>query len=81
MGQANWHDSRSPLYLQQIRHVDQAYAPDGTYWGIGHLWCAFNGDDDRYGAGHGTRIYVDAHDRDEAKARVLALYPDVTFRR
>jgi hypothetical protein len=82
MGQATWHDSDSPLYIQRVRLTDDVYAPDGTYWGLpSNLWCAFNGDDDRFAAGHGTRIYVRAEYRDEAKRKVLALYPNVTFRR
>jgi hypothetical protein len=82
MGRSDWHDSKSPLYLQKVRMVDGDYAPDGTYWGSGTpLWCAFNGTDDRFVAGAGTRIYLRAIDRKDAKVQIQARYPGVTFRR
>lgn len=82
MGAANFTDATTPLYLQRVRFSDGCYAPDHTYWGSpADLWCAFNGDDDpEYGAGHGTRIYVRAKDRESAKQAVLEDY-DVKFRR
>lgn len=82
MGQPNFHDSKSPLYLQKVDMVDGAYAPDGTYWGKpADLWCAFNGLDDRFVTGSGTRIYVRAVDRKDAEVQIQARYPGVTFRR
>ena len=82
MGQRNWHDSDSPLYLQKVEFVDGDYAPDGTYWGSGTpLWCAFNGTDNEFVAGAGTRIYVRANDRLSAKVAIHAQYPGITFRR
>lgn len=83
LGDRNYALSDSPLYLQRINFVDGDYAPDGTYWGGSGtpLWCAFNGDDEEYAAGHGTRIYVRAKTREDAKAAVLADFPDATFRK
>lgn len=86
MGQSSFHDACSPLYLQQVRLGDGGdYAADGTYWGGGigmtPLWCAFNGDDDGYAAGQGSRIYVRARNREVAKQRVLARFANATFRR
>ena len=83
LGDTNFHMADSPLYLQRVRFIDHDYAPDGTYWGGTDtpLWCAFNGDDDEYAAGHGTRIYVRAKTRDEAKAAVQRDYPTATFRK
>ena len=82
LGDRNFHLAASPLYLQRVRFIDHDYAPDGTYWGGTDtpLWCAFNGDDDEYSAGHGTRIYVRAKTREAAKAAVLADFPDTVFR-
>lgn len=81
LGDTNFHLATSPLYLQRVRFVDGDYAPDGTYWGNNGtpLWCAFNGDDGEDAAGHGSRIYVRAETRDEAKTSILADYPNVRF--
>lgn len=83
LGDTNFNDAASPLYLQRVRFVDGDYAPDGTYWGNNGtpLWCAFNGDDGQYAASHGSRIYVRAKTRDEAKAAVQREYPEVTFQK
>lgn len=81
LGDSNFHLATSPLYLQRINFVDGDYAADGTYWGNNGtpLWCAFNGDDEEYAAGHGTRIYVRAKTREEAKTVVLRQYPHTKF--
>lgn len=81
LGDRNYALSDSPLYLQRINFVDGDYAPDGTYWGNNGtpLWCAFNGDDDEYAAGHGTRIYVRAKTREEARSTIQQQYPYVRF--
>ena len=81
LGDTNFHLATSPLYLQRVRFVDGDYAPDGTYWGDNGtpLWCAFNGDDGDDAAGYGSRIYVRAKTRDEAKTSILAEYPHVRF--
>lgn len=81
MGDTNFDEATSPLYLQRVHFVDGDYAPDGTYWGNNGtpLWCAFNGDDGENAAGHGSRIYVRAKTRDEAKTNTLADYPNVRF--
>lgn len=83
LGDHNFHMSDSPLFLQRVRFIDHDYAPDGTYWGNNGtpLWCAFNGDDDEYAAGHGSRIYVRAKTREEAKAAVQRAYPEATFQK
>lgn len=82
MGAINRNDSDSPLYLQRVHFVDGDYGADGTYWGGGRgtepLWCAFNGEDDKFAPAMGTRIYVRAKNRREAALRVLADY-DVEF--
>ena len=41
----------------------------------------FNADDAEYAAGHGSRIYVRAKTRDEAKATIQQDYPTATFRK
>ncbi len=81
MGDTNFHLTQGPLYLQRINFVDGDYAADGTYWGNNGtpLWCAFNGDDDEFAAGHGTRIYVRAKTREEARRAVQQQYPYVRF--
>lgn len=83
LGDTNFHLAESPLYLQKVCFEDHDYAPDGTYWGNNGtpLWCAFNGDDEKYAAGHGSRIYVRAKTRDEAKDAVQRDYPEATFQR
>lgn len=82
LGQHSWRDSYSPLYLQRVRLVDGDYAADGTYWGApADLWCAFNGTDELFVAGAGTRIYVRARNREDAKAQIQARYPGISFRR
>lgn len=83
LGDSNFHLATSPLYLQRVRFIDHDYATDGTYWGNNGtpLWCAFNGDDEKYAAGHGSRIYVRAKTRDEAKDAVQREYPEATFQR
>jgi len=83
MGARDVHDAKSRLYLQRIRFVDGDYGADGTYWGGGDspsLWCAFNGpDDDTFSAAMGTRVYVRANTREEAKQLLLETYPDMEF--
>ena len=83
LGARNFNDAESSLYLQRIVFVGYDYAADGTYWGSGGdpLWCAFNGDDDDFAAGRGTRIYVRAASRSLAMQAVADQYPDVTFKR
>jgi hypothetical protein len=71
-----------PLRCQRIQLVDGDYGPDGTYWGASSpLWCAFNGDNDEYAAGQGTRIYVRALTREGAKQALMQLYANVWFRK
>ena len=79
LGDTNFRDSEAPLYLQRVRLIDGDYGKDGTYWGAsptGHVWCACNGEDYEFAPAMGTRIYVRAKTREEAKAEVLRLYPD-----
>jgi hypothetical protein len=77
MGDSDRYDMTLKLYLQRINMVNAAYAPDGTYWGMGMpMWCAFNAP-----AAQGTRIYVRAKHREDAKAAVLAKITYVTFYR
>ncbi len=85
LGARNHHDSTSRVYLQRIRFVDGDYGADGTYWGQGskasdRLWCAFNGyDDPDFEVAQGTRAYVRAATREEAKTGLLETYPDMEF--
>lgn len=77
MGSRNVCDSDGPLHLQRVHFVDYCYGPDGTYWGgPSDMYCAF----DAAGAQE-TRIYVRAKTRTEARASVLDLFPNVTFKR
>ncbi len=82
MGARDFHNSDTPLYLQRVNFVDGDYGPDGTYWGSGTpLYCAFNGSDcPQFAPAHGTRVYVRAKTRTEAKRLILEIY-DVTFKR
>jgi len=82
LGQSDFNNSRSPLYLQRINFQDGDYAADGTYWGSGSsaLWCAFNGEDADYAAAQGTRIYVRASTRAGAKLEVCKQFRNVTFK-
>lgn len=82
MGDSNFNETTAPLYLQRVRFVDGDYGPDGTYWGYTqgeHLYCAFNRETTAYAAGHGTRIYVRAGSRAQAKSEVQQDYPDARF--
>lgn len=85
MGDRDTDQSDSPLYVQRVRFVDGDYGPDGTYWGAssqaGYVYCAFNGEDDKYAPAMGTRIYVRAHTRAEAIKVIRESYPDATFKR
>lgn len=82
LGDSNFNESYEPVYLQRVRFIDGDYGPDGTYWGYTqgeHLYCAFNRETPDHAAGHGTRIYVRAESRQEAKAEVLERYPSTKF--
>lgn len=82
MGDKNVYSGSIYLHLQRVDLVDGGYARDGTYWGIGlPLWCAFNSTDAEHEAGHGTRIYVRATFRDEAKLIILKDFVNVRFHR
>jgi len=82
MGASDIYDGSIRLYLQRVRFVDGDYGPDGTYWGYSdgeHLYCAFNGDSPGSKAGYGTRIYVRAESRSEAKSLAKERYVNVRF--
>jgi hypothetical protein len=85
MGDSNFRDTESRLYLQAIRFVEGDYAPDATYWGGGfgskRLYCAFNGEDADFAPAMGARIYVRAKNRAEAKREISEMYPDAKFYR
>jgi hypothetical protein len=92
MGDSNMYDGSIYLHLQRVRLVDGDYGPDGTYWGQGskpehRLWCAFNPENaensagDEYAPAMGTRIYVRAATRADAKAAVKKDYVNVRFYR
>ncbi len=83
MGDRDTDQSDSPLHVQRVRLVDGDYGPDGTYWGGGgeHIYCAFNGEDDKYAPAMGTRIYVRAYTRAGAIEAIRESYPDATFKR
>lgn len=84
MGDKNIYDGSIYLHLQRVDLVDGDYGPDGTYWGAsktGHIYCAFNADNAEHAAGHGTRIYVRASFRDEAKLLIMKDYVNVRFKR
>lgn len=83
LGCSDQYDGHIRLHLQRVRFVDGGYAPDGTYWGGGravpYLWCAFNPDTATAPAAMGTRLYVRAWSRDEAKQIILRNYVNTRF--
>jgi hypothetical protein len=83
LGASDQYDGHIVLRLQRVRFVDGGYAPDGTYWGGGtstpYLWCAFNPDTATAPAAMGTRLYVRAWSRDEAKQIILKNYVNTRF--
>lgn len=82
LGDPGFNESASPLHLQQVRLDSGGYGPDATYWGLGgdRLYCAFNGDDERFAPAMGTRLYVRAANRKEARQCVASISPRSTFR-
>lgn len=78
LGAGNTFDEDSgPLYVQRINFIDGDYAADGTYWGgrpSAPLWCGFSFD----GL---SRVYVRAHNRDEAIAVIVSDHPTARFAR
>lgn len=81
LGDSDVYDGSTKLHLQRVRLVDGDYGPDGTYWGGGSipLWCAFNPTNDKCDAAMGTRIYVRARSRSEAKQTVQQQYGNIKF--
>ena len=76
MGSTDMLDDSPDLYLQRVNFIDGDYGPDGTYWGDNGtpVWCAFNAP-----IAQGTRVYVRAKTRNDAKIAVLAKMPNVNF--
>jgi hypothetical protein len=72
-------DAPVRLRLQRMRMVDGDYDQGGAYWGaningkIGDMYAAW-GEWDKQ-----VRVFVRAHDREEAKTKVLALLPRAEF--
>jgi hypothetical protein len=81
LGYHHHNDSDSELYCQRVRIDAGGYAPDNTYWGHGEtLWCAFNGEDDKFAPAMGTRAFVRAGSMAEAISKFDDQYGDnVTF--
>lgn len=67
------------LRLQKMRMEDGDYDQGGAYWGaninhkIGDMYAAWGE------WGTQVRVFVRAHDRDEAKAKVLEILPRAVF--
>lgn len=73
MGSHSFQHTFGRLHLQKVPLDSGGYAPDGVYWGLGDpLYCAFNpeSEDGEFPVGKGTRIFVRAQNRVEAKRRV-----------
>lgn len=67
-----------PLRLQRVPFVDGCYDRGGAYWGApANLWCAWGdeiGDD-----GDAVHVFVRANSRAQAKASIVAKFPDAKF--
>lgn len=62
------------LQLFRIRLNAGGYDAGGAYWGLGKpLYCVMDGD--------GDHDFFRAKDRDDAKAKILADWPDAKFYR
>lgn len=75
MGSSNYFDpaENTKCYLQKIKFVNGAYAPDGTYWGLPeNLYCAFN---------ETQRVYVRAKTRLLAVCQLVEQFPAIQFHR
>jgi hypothetical protein len=60
------------IQLQRVRLNNGGYDAGGAYWGHGQaLWCAMDQD--------GNTQYFRAYDRDSAKAKIVADWPDAKF--
>lgn len=83
LGASDQYDGHIVLYLQRVRLGVDGYAADGTYWGKNkgapYLWCAFNPDTATAPAAMGTRLYIHAWSRDEAKQLILMNYVNTRF--
>lgn len=67
-----------PLRLQRVPFTGTCYDRGGAYWGAPeNLWCAWGdeiGDD-----GEQVEVWVRANSRAQAKAEILARFPDAKF--
>jgi hypothetical protein len=81
----NFNNTTASLHLQRVAMVDGDYGPDGTYWGGGRgtlpLWCAFNGRTPTHQPAHGSRLYVRAINRVEARLALQAGNAGITFKK
>ncbi len=65
-------DTTEKLYLRRMRLYDGCYDKGGAYWGAPDtMWCAWDSD--------GRALYVRAHSRGAAKAKVLESCPRARF--
>ena len=84
-GQAEAADTQAPIKfrLSRVYLNSGGYDRGGAYWGIGApLYQAEADAPTRYAyGGDVVTFYLRAHDRDDAKDRVRAKYPQATFYR
>jgi hypothetical protein len=88
MGRGQWH-SEAPeepirFHLSRVRLNDGGYDRGGAYWGIGAPLYQASSDNAKRDDGtidYGVEFYLRAYDRDEAKDKVRAKYPNATFYR
>jgi hypothetical protein len=80
MGRQSWDDNKpdeykGKIYLRRIPLNNGGYDAGGAYWGIGQRLYGYAAYDDSVNG------YIRAYDREDAKAKVLAKYPNATFYR
>lgn len=77
MGRHGGHPGNEPegkLYLRRVPINSGGYDPGGAYWGLGPpLWW--------YGDGADVSDYFRARSREDAKRKVLEMWPDAKFYR
>ena len=78
LGRQSWNDNKAEpyqgkMYLSRIPLDSGGYDSGGAYWGVGQRLYGYAAADDSING------FFRAYDRDNAKARVLALYPGVEF--